>query len=306
MSEHPTCIFCQRTDSPPSKEDVLPKWLAREWPQRRKSTFEYAGDTYKPGRLSASQPFEPEDYKTNIGNLGVFTYGPCQRCNNGWMSLLEEQTRPVIRPLMRGKPVSMTVEKQRQLAQWTAKTVLLYDYAKRPKTPYFNQEERTGIYTSLAVPPNTIIYAARYVGPLATACVGGPIRLQVDPAGTTTDGYCCTLAIGQLALQLFTYRYSEQVPHVPRGSWELAHRPVSARTEWMWPPQQALDAPGFEEFATRMIVGYSSKKGSATGSATAFPNARSAKTLGTTWACPGSVDGYGLGSQALCCSCLLS
>ena len=24
------------------------------------------------------------------------------------------------------------------------------------------------------------------------------------------------------------------------------------------------------------------------------------------WACPGSVDGYGLGSQALCCSCLLS
>ena len=24
------------------------------------------------------------------------------------------------------------------------------------------------------------------------------------------------------------------------------------------------------------------------------------------WACPGSVDGYGLGSQAVCCSCLLS
>ena len=24
------------------------------------------------------------------------------------------------------------------------------------------------------------------------------------------------------------------------------------------------------------------------------------------WACPGSVDGYGLGFQALCCNCLLS
>ena len=26
----------------------------------------------------------------------------------------------------------------------------------------------------------------------------------------------------------------------------------------------------------------------------------------TVWACPGSVDGYGLGFQALCCNCLLS
>ena len=25
-----------------------------------------------------------------------------------------------------------------------------------------------------------------------------------------------------------------------------------------------------------------------------------------SWACPGSVDGYGLGFQALCCNCLLS
>ncbi len=37
--------------------------------------------------------------------------------------------RPLMR-LMRGKRVSMTTEKQHRLAQWTAKTVLLYDYAK--------------------------------------------------------------------------------------------------------------------------------------------------------------------------------
>ena len=29
-------------------------------------------------------------------------------------------------------------------------------------------------------------------------------------------------------------------------------------------------------------------------------------TFVDVWACPGSVDGYGLGFQALCCNCLLS
>ena len=32
----------------------------------------------------------------------------------------------------------------------------------------------------------------------------------------------------------------------------------------------------------------------------------SAGIVKLSWACPGSVDGYGLGSQALCCNCLLS
>ena len=35
------------------------------------------------------------------------------------------------------------------------------------------------------------------------------------------------------------------------------------------------------------------------------PRAR-AERMGPRWACPGSVDGYGLGFQALCCNCLLS
>ena len=33
---------------------------------------------------------------------------------------------------------------------------------------------------------------------------------------------------------------------------------------------------------------------------------RQRKYSNHAWACPGSVDGYGLGFQALCCNCLLS
>ena len=91
---YPTCIFCQRNDWPPSKEDVFAKWIARTFPGKKKQQFRVGGG---PSIKQAKQ------LSIEKGKLGLLTEGPCQRCNNGWISLMEEATKPYLLPLMRGE-----------------------------------------------------------------------------------------------------------------------------------------------------------------------------------------------------------
>src|SRR5256885_10757883 len=114
---YPTCIFCRRNDSEPSKEDVLAKWIAREWPRGKKSRFRY-----QTGRFGTSSP---DAVWENVGNLGVVTKGPCKRCNNGWMSVLEEKAKPILKPLMRGEASTITTDQKLWIARWTIKTVIM-------------------------------------------------------------------------------------------------------------------------------------------------------------------------------------
>src|SRR5262249_2198778 len=60
----------------------------------------------------------------------------CRDCNNGWLAELETATLPVLRPLVtsdseKAAPSMLSVDDQRLLAAWAAKTVLTHE-AVRP------------------------------------------------------------------------------------------------------------------------------------------------------------------------------
>lgn len=68
---------------------------------------------------------EPRDYMTTDTALKVGNV--CQRCNNGWMSRLENEVKPIISPMVLGTPVTLTASQQVQITAWLTKTAMMYD-----------------------------------------------------------------------------------------------------------------------------------------------------------------------------------
>jgi hypothetical protein len=252
-SRYPACIFCQKDDSEPSKEDVLPKWMARQFPNKKKSRFTGLTGTFG----DSEWPTKEID---TVGRFGWEAEGPCRQCNNGWMSRLENETRPILRPLMHGEDCHLNSSQVLTLAQWALKTAIMSERLQDEFPPFFTKRNRIDFFESRTIPPNTFIYAAHYLGEAATYNIGGPLEI-VFP-GTTKKGVGCsfTFAVGQLALQVFSLRppqgFKGPLPlqvDVP-ARWENAHLPVwpVALAGWHWPSTPALDDRSFRDFATRM------------------------------------------------------
>src|SRR5258708_4175876 len=96
-SRYPRCIFCEQTDSPQHNEDVLAKWIARELATLANTDAAFIAKT---GRLGDSE-WPALEYGAK-GKFGWEIKGPCRRCNNTWMSNLENDAKPILLPLMRG------------------------------------------------------------------------------------------------------------------------------------------------------------------------------------------------------------
>ena len=246
---YPVCIFCRKNDSEPSLEDVIPKWIARQFPGHKKSQF-----VLESGRFDAP----PERRFGTVGHFGLTTTGPCKRCNNEWMSTIETSAKPILLRLMRGENHKVTSSEGLVIARWTFKTALLYEYMKyRGRPKYFTQADRTAFFKSRLMPSNTFIFAARYAGASATKSIGGPVLLgRPHPSPGRPDGYCSTTVVQQFAFQVLSFRPKDGAPFnwAPRsGPWnhQVERRVWPIRGNWAWPPELALDDGGLNAFATR-------------------------------------------------------
>jgi hypothetical protein len=78
---------------------------------------------------------ELEDQTTISKRMGDFyarrIYCVCGRCNNDWMSRLQEETKPFLVPMLEGRATVLHKRAQRFLAAWTAMMVMAAEYAER-------------------------------------------------------------------------------------------------------------------------------------------------------------------------------
>ena len=97
------CVFCQRSDSPLTREHVFAQWLVRR---------------VRGSRLVSSNL--PEWTPTRLGRL---TAGVCARCNAGWMSTLEVSFRQAF--FARPRTGELRAPDRLTLSRWFAKTATL-------------------------------------------------------------------------------------------------------------------------------------------------------------------------------------
>ena len=96
----------------------------------------------------------------------------CKSCNNGWMSRLENDVQPILRPMMTasGGTISLSPNDQEVLARWIYKTVLMADFALTPdkyRIPHPTPIPKSDYSTFYAhrTPPNSaVIWTAGYTG----------------------------------------------------------------------------------------------------------------------------------------------
>ncbi|WP_147322748.1 HNH endonuclease [Emticicia sp. C21] len=114
-SSNKICVFCdsELTNNNRSKEHVIPKWLLN---------FLNIGKTpVQPSHIT----FEGRLKSQRSHTLQALLAGSvCSDCNNNWMSRLENEAMPILKPLIRGeKGVVELNEKERMIvSRWTAKT----------------------------------------------------------------------------------------------------------------------------------------------------------------------------------------
>jgi hypothetical protein len=156
------CIFCGGFGL--SKEHVFGEWIQALIPTNFSKARHYPTFYVRvPGfgevarfsqRGKFDQPGDPLTRRLRI---------VCKKCNNEWMSQLQENSIRILRPLIMGDWQPIVEADQEILAAWIAMTTMVIDFADL-RTQAVSLADRTILYRSHAAPSSWHIWIGRSVG----------------------------------------------------------------------------------------------------------------------------------------------
>ena len=180
----PFCADCTELND----EDALPLWVSRLLVQRH-------------GKLRLPTPYGPRDvtsvkFKVPIGGV----------CNNQWLSVLENDAKTVMEPMIfgpeRGEPPCRTITSadQQLLATWAVKTALMLDLGTTPQAiPRFYYEQFRLYRRAL---PNTVIFLGANRGDArAVRVVHGGLKLGTAP-GSVHDAFMTVITVFRIVFKV--------------------------------------------------------------------------------------------------------
>ena len=230
------CIFCRGTDL--SREHVWARWTWEVVPpdnqvvQRQKGTFSAMGGRGGP----TNRTVHPS--KVVAGNLRRRRAKVvCVGCNSGWMSVLEQQIKAVIGPVLTGTDLTWSVADLRLISLWVEKTALVHEADNRKGSAPRWMRHR--LRSSLVASPESRIWVAKTDDPwwsAGTITRSFSFGLNVRAALAVT-----TMSLGPLVFIVMT-------PYGPHGiPGSTAALPTSrAAMRRIWPtagPLKTADLP---------------------------------------------------------------
>jgi len=202
------CPFCGAADA--TDEHVVPKWVSRE--------------LTKLAPLQMNTDFGPR----RINRLEM-TAPVCEKCNTRWLSVLEKDVQPVLAPLIRGEERTLTVDEQRVLAAWAAKTAFMLDLASgTPVIPTGFYYELRQLRTAL---PSHVVWLGAYNGSQkAIWAEHRPLHIGIA-SDEEPNGFVTTFIVFRCLFQV--------VGHFTRGGATMNDTRLIARGLWSIAPPRA-------------------------------------------------------------------
>jgi hypothetical protein len=168
------CLACGETSNPASREHVFARWLLEELQSLDAPISLYRGF----GDGSSKQ----ERVAIRLDSFKLKRV--CEACNNGWMSHLEGNAKPIIVELIKGRRALATLgEEERQiLARWAGKTAIIDSHAvgaESPVDPEFlrwmrlRNDNVPGRFCVAACPQSTLGVSHLQVGVIRDLIGGG-------------------------------------------------------------------------------------------------------------------------------------
>jgi hypothetical protein len=234
------CAFCRR--GPLTVEHVFPRWLAELLPKN------------KPVVGILADPMENKVLRTSAGVAhDAQAKCVCATCNNGWMSELEAEAQPLIRPMVTGAlSIALQAPAQDLLARWVTKTALMVQYLQPqvliPEAMY------TRLYQQRTPSRDARAWLARYEGRTHPS---GYHSYLLDATGSTDTGVVhrghvigVTFHVDQLVFQVFdqdlpgSLGFDFPQDHQEFRSTMLSVWPTGLSRRW--PPRNTLDDAGLD------------------------------------------------------------
>jgi hypothetical protein len=247
------CIFCEQ-DRKRSREDVFPKWLH--------PLFPLLGEAEYLRRL-VTPSSDDEHRRPASGVFDVIVRDICTTCNNGWMSQLEQQVKPILTPMLLDQQRTLTAPEQHTLATWATKTALTMQGANIGGERFTPAADYHWFHDHRAPLPNGHIWLCRYGGEgnwplsvhqwgLTMRPPGAPVPQRSDPV----NGYSVVYAIGPVVFWLWGHSLTGG-PYIEAGS-DDAHQLIwpALGGDAHWPPRRTLQAEAdLQELSHRTPTG---------------------------------------------------
>jgi hypothetical protein len=120
MSKAPKlCIFCGKPGV--TKEHVWPDWLLKYIP---KDGVNHASLSETHHRTHVEREVRKHAGAPYSGTLRIV----CGSCNNGWMSVLQNDAKPILLPLVLGEERTLFRKHQALLAAWMAMFAMVTEF----------------------------------------------------------------------------------------------------------------------------------------------------------------------------------
>ena len=241
-----TCMFCQEQAS--SKEDIWPQWLTKRFPLSEASFMEAERGGQKLGTWKNKSP------KLLPARC------VCGICNNGWMSKLEVEMKPIVESILDKQLRVLDASSQAVISVWAVKTAMALEALCPERVYFYSEDERKNIRAISTIPIRTSIWIASCVNQPNIYSEGKDLRTA--QGGNEAKAYVTTMAFGSLAIQVASIRVLANLPQEVqitydsrKGPWDktlLQVWPI-VRQSQQWPPHYGLDGEyGLEALTERL------------------------------------------------------
>jgi hypothetical protein len=229
------CLFCDNAAG--SREHLFPEWILKRVPRAL-----IRGDV--------------GHHKDKTFGYEFTAKSVCEACNTGWMHKLEDETIPIMGPLLSEQPSFLDVANQWTIAAWALKTAMVLDSTTiaKHRPLFYSRVERIALRESRRIPSRTFVWLGRSLdlglAAYSTAThftifsLRRPYSLKESPLGQVS-----TILVRNLAIQVMTVHapaeYSDGAIDIrpPEGPWDqlLVSIWPPSRMRY-WPPTLAFHA----------------------------------------------------------------
>lgn len=158
------CIFCGAYGT--TKEHIWPNWLGGYIPRKSTNRTHRGSFAYISRMTENSAPFrwsiesrKKENGDPHTQKLKVV----CANCNNGWMSRLQEECKPIIVRCMDGVDISLSHHEASVLSAWATMFTMVVEFKHLP-TVAVPQSDRNYLHQTQGTPKNWLVWIGRYDG----------------------------------------------------------------------------------------------------------------------------------------------
>lgn len=219
------CVFCG-SDEPLTKEHLWSDWIRNMLSDRSEATAhtrDVAGsiDSWK------APPFT------------AVVRCVCGPCNHGWMSAIENEVKPYLKPMIQGRQRILGTKAQAALAKWIFLKVLMFDQWRKDDR-VVPREHYASFYVEREPPPRARVMTAAYEGGTSIGRYSD-VTLDLTPPGATRplpdlDAYLATITIHHAVLQVFGHRSGQELDFTRPAN-------LAAAVTRIWPPRMPVAWP---------------------------------------------------------------